>query len=475
MAGETSSISPIDGSVVWSGDTTTAHDIAERMTRSDQAGRRWQSVDIAERVNVVTRFAEYLGRHREHVAELITREVGKLPWDAAGEVNAAIAKADLSVQAIRQRRGDSMIPSETVTQAIRYQPLGVTLVLGPFNFPLHLPGGQIIPALLAGNSVVFKPSDQATAVGQWIARAWEQAGLPEDVFQLIVGGVDTAVAAIDAPEVSGVFLTGSRAAGLAIHRQLAGRPEVTLALELGGNNPIVVTDQVDPEVAASIVSFSAFVSSGQRCTCSRRAIFVGDQSERQIDAVARASRQLKVGLPSDANPQIGPLISEAAAESLRQTYHTLIQLDCEPLMRWQVDARRGNLVHPVILDASRVDDNAYKQIGALEWFGPLLVVHRADDLETATRLAAATPYGLSAALLGGDLDQFERFVRNVGAGVVNWNRPTTGAAGTLPFGGRGHSGNHRPAGFFAIDFCNDPVSSVQLDQPDPGDPWSITR
>ena len=470
-----SSNSPIDGSVVWSGDATQTKDLVGLMARSKDAATRWKTVDFVDRANIVMRFADYLGRHREHVSDLITREVGKLPWDAAGEVNAAIAKADRSIQAIRERRLESIHPSQEATKAIRYHPIGVTLVLGPFNFPLHLPGGQIIPALLAGNSVVFKPSEQATAVGHWIADAWKQAGLPEDVFQMIVGGVEIAVAAIDEPAVSGVFLTGSRAAGLSIHRQLAGRPEVMLALELGGNNPIVISEQVDPELATSIVSFSAFVSSGQRCTCARRAIYVGDRGEQQIDAVVRATRRLKVGLPSDTGAQIGPLISEAAAESLRQTYDTLIGLGCEPLIHWNADSRRDNLVHPVILDASQTEGEAYKQIGALEWFGPMLVVHRAKDLETATRLAAETPYGLSAALVGGDRDHFERFVRDVGAGVVNWNRPTTGAAGTLPFGGRGHSGNHRPAGFFAVDSCNEPVSSVQLDEPDQDDPWSIAK
>ncbi len=198
---------------------------------------------------------------------------------------------------------------------------------------------------------------------------------------------------------------------------------------------------------------------------------------RESDRVTRCvTEQLCVGLDSDDHkPQVGPLISRLAAESLHRTYHELVELGCKPLVPWRVDSRRDNLVHPVILDAEGVDGDAYSRIGELEWFGPLLVVRRADDLQTATSLAAQTPYGLAASLLGGSHHDFEKFVEVVGAGVVNWNRPTTGAAGTLPFGGLAHSGNHRPAGFFAIDFCNTPVASLEVDRPDPSSPWNIVQ
>ncbi len=286
MTEKFSSVSPIDDSVVWTGVATTSAEIGRVMKRSSIASKSWRRVDATERIEIARRFANYLGEHCGEIEQLIRREVGKLGWDAASEVAASIAKVELSIQAFRQRRSESSEISDTLTRTIRYQPLGVTLLLGPFNFPLHLPGGQMIPALLAGDSVVFKPSEQATAVGLWIANAWREVGLPEDVLQVIVGGVETAVTAIDAPEVSGVFLTGSRSAGRSIHRQLAGRPEVLLALELGGNNPIVVGNEVDPDLAAAIVSFSAFVSSGQRCTCARRAIFMnGEQCESQIESL----------------------------------------------------------------------------------------------------------------------------------------------------------------------------------------------
>jgi succinylglutamic semialdehyde dehydrogenase len=248
-------------------------------------------------------------------------------------------------------------------------------------------------------------------------------------------------------------------------------------LELGGNNPIVVTPGVNADTVAGIVSFSAFVSAGQRCTCSRRAIFVeGDATQNQVDALLRITAGRCLGMPGDdPPPQIGPLISAAAAAGLRRTYDQLLQLGCEPLIPFEIDSRSENLVRPAIVDASKIGQDERKQLGELEWFGPLLVIQRVKDFDTALACAANTPYGLAASLLGGSHEMFERFVADVGAGVVNWNGPTTGAAGALPFGGLGDSGNHRPAGFFAIDFCSDPIASLEYAEPSQSDPWDVAK
>jgi succinylglutamic semialdehyde dehydrogenase len=477
MSASFSSISPIDGSVVWQGDATPADQIEQVMSRAAEQGRAWRATSVQDRVELVRRYGQQLEKSREELTDLISREVGKLPWDAAGEVGASIAKIELSIQALEQRRSEQSIDGGAVQRRIRYRPLGVSLVLGPFNFPLHLPGGQIIPSLLAGNTVVFKPSDQATGIGQWMTEAWHAVGLPEGVLQMITGGVDTAVAAIDSPHVTGVFLTGSHAAGCAIHRQLAGRPDVLLALELGGNNPIVVTAEVPATTASAIVSFSAFITSGQRCTCARRAIFIESEfTEEQIDALIEVTQKLRIGMPGDdPAPHVGPLISTAAAESLQRTYDQLMGLGCQSLIPFEVDSRAGNLVRPAIVDATGASADQLKQIGRMEWFGPLLVIERVDDFDSAVSSAANTSYGLAASLLGGTSDMFDRFVADVGAGVVNWNGPTTGAAGALPFGGLGDSGNHRPAGFHAIDFCSDPIASLEQAEPSDSDPWNVAQ
>ena len=470
-------ISPLDDSVVWEGCETSVDNIAEVMRRAEEAGGRWRKVSVSERIEIVKRYAKFLDDNRDEITDLIVREVGKLPWDAAGEVNAAIAKAGVSISALEQRRSDCVVDQGPPQRTIRFLPVGVCVVLGPFNFPLHLPGGQVIPALLAGNSIVMKPSEQACGVGQWMADAWRAAGLPDGVLQLVQGGVEVAAASIDSPLTKGVFLTGGRNAGQAIHRQLAGRYDVLLALELGGNNPIVVAGDVDAKQASATVSFSAFISAGQRCTCARRAYFVaGEQTKNQIDALVAHAADLRVGLPGD-DPvaQIGPVISGRAAQNLKATYDQMVSLGCREIVPWKDNPRRKNLVHPVILDGSDLNDQSKKELAALEWFGPMLVIHRVADFQHALAGASETPYGLSASLLGGDQEQFDRFVDEVGAGVVNWNRATTGAAGTLPFGGLGESGNHRPAGFYAIDFCNDPVASMESPQIDTADPWNVVK
>lgn len=488
MSANLQSISPVSGEIVWSGQAADSQQVAATMKAAAVALPAWAATSLDRRIAVIRAYGRYLQENRNSLASLITREVGKLPWDANAEVGAAIAKVELSITALQQRRATQVVsegtenePSGTsklrVIRRVRHQPLGVVLVLGPFNFPLHLPGGQFIPALLAGNTVVFKPSDQATAIGQWIQQAWTHAGLPDGVFQTIPGDVQTAVAAIDAPQVAGVFLTGSREAGRSIHRQLAGRFDVVLALELGGNNPVVITPEASAEDVADIVSFAAFVSSGQRCTCARRAIFLDDaRSEVQLQALCRRTQQLRVAMPGTTpEPHLGPLISSRAAQQLRTTYDHLVDLGCRPLVPFQVDPDHANLVRPCILDATPLDGEALREVGEQEWFGPMLVVERVTDWHVAMEAANRTPYGLAASLLGGTAEMFEHFAQQVRAGVVNWNAPTTGAAGTMPFGGLGDSGNHRPAGFYAVDFCCDPVASIERERLAQRDPWEITQ
>lgn len=489
MAKLFSSHAAIGGETLFSATIPSSSEIASVLTRSKIAGDQFRRVPLDQRIDWVRRYGKYLSEHRSEIRDLISVEVGKLGWDADAEVSASIGKVELSISAYESRRRDHAVdpiaaaakPSAAqVTSAlrrqVRYRPIGPALVLGPFNFPLHLPGGQIIPLLISGNSVVFKPSEHATAVGDWMVRAWNAIGLPPSVLQMLVGGRETAVTAIDSADVGGVFLTGSRAAGRAIHSQLAGRPDVLLALEMGGNNPVVVTPDADPIAVANLVSFSAFVSAGQRCTCARRAFFItAAPTDVQIDALIRTTRSLSVGLPGDASAQVGPLISAAAAAGLNRTYQRLMDLGCSPLMPWIVDRQHPSLVHPVILDATTLGPSAKRELAELEWFGPMLVIDRVADFDAAVRLAAATPYGLAASLIGGNAEMFERFIADVGAGIVNWNGPTTGAAGVMPFGGLGASGNHRPAGYHAIDSCSDPIASLQRDAPPADDPWSVTK
>ncbi len=468
-----SSHSPIDGTCVWEGNESRTDEIRVAMRQAEYAALSWRSVPVETRIGISRRYGEYLQQHRSEIEALLIREVGKLRHDAIGEVDAAIAKIENSVSAFEQRRSDSKVHAGGLSREVRYRALGVTVVLGPFNFPLHLPGAQIIPSLLAGNTVVFKPSERATAVGLWMSHAWNEAGTPEGVMQTIVGGSDVAAQAIASPETRGVFLTGSKRTGLALRYMLVDQYDVMLAMELGGNNPIVVDPGVSPDIAAAMVTHSAFISSGQRCTCARRALFFGgDNADKQIAKLVERASRLTVGSPHDTpSPNLGPLISAEAVQSIHSLYTNLIERGCKPLLAPSRDSRLPTCIGPAIVDATALSQHHFREIGDMEWFGPLLVIRRMDDFAGAIEAAHDTSYGLSAALLGGTREMFDRFADEVGAGVVNWNRGTTGAAGLQPFGGLGLSGNHCPAGFFAIDSCNDPVASLAAEELPTADPW----
>lgn len=456
---------PSDESLVFDGQAASEEAIKAAWDAACAAAEMWALTPLEERIAVARRYAAGLDQHRDRLQQWITREVGKLPSDAAGEIAASIAKVELAIDALQTRRVDQQLTTDKGRYAVHYRPVGPTLVLGPYNFPLHLPGGQIIPALLAGNTIVFKPSELTPAVGRLLVDLWTDAGLPPGVLNLIQGDATVARQAIDDPRVAAVLVTGGSSGGVAIHRQLAGRPHVLLALEMGGNNPIVVASPEEPAAAAEAIVTSAFVSAGQRCTCARRLILVDDAAGRATwDAVLERTGGRVVGLPGDSpEPDVGPMVSARHANWLQQAEANFLAYGGESVVETKIDARCGALVHPGLVDMTNCHDEVDQ-----EWFGPLLQVYWVRDFSAAVAQAAKSRYGLAAGLFGGDEAMFETFRRGCRAGVVNWNRPITGASGRLPFGGLAASGNHRPAGYFAVDFCNDPVASWLPPEP-PGD------
>ena len=452
--------SPVDESIVWSGRQASGDQARVAVQSAAGAAADWAACSLEDRIAVVRRFGEQLASRRDEFASCISQQVGKPVWEAATEVATSIAKVEVSISAIDDRTPVTQQDLDGFRAVGRYRPIGVMLVLGPFNFPLHLPGGQIIPALLSGNTVVFKPSELAPAVGQMLVQAWQAAGLPAGVINLLQGDAKVAAAAIDHPKTGGVLFTGSRTAGAAIHRQLAGRPEVQLALEMGGNNPLVVVDAQPMAAAIDLVIQSAFLSAGQRCTCARRLIVVESPENREfVKRLSAAIPRIRCGLPdADPPPFCGPLISPAAAEKVLAIQAALCQQGGLSLVTASRDSVCRALVSPGLIDvtAADVDDE--------ECFGPLLQLQWVDDFDAAIAAANATRFGLAAGLVGGSAADFARFRHEVRAGVINWNRQTTGASGRLAFGGIGESGNHRPAGYFAADFCSDPVASLESDR-----------
>jgi succinylglutamic semialdehyde dehydrogenase len=451
---------PLEDTELWRGRWADAGQVDAAVAAACQALPAWNARGLEERAALVRGFAVQLEQQRAELADLIARESGKPLWEAATEVGTAIAKVANSIDAILERRWTKTEPAGELTAVTRYRPHGVMAVLGPFNLPAHLPGAHIIPALLAGNTVVFKPSELTPAVGQWLARAWEQAGLPPGVVNLLHGQAEVAQQLAAHDDVAGVLFTGSYRVGCALHKLLAGRPEKVLALEMGGNNPLIVHRIEHFEPALLTILESAYITSGQRCTCARRLIVTEAAGpERLLPALQAAVARIRVGLPLDhPQPYMGPLIRPVAAERILAAQTGLLERGARPLVLAARDPRAAALVTPGLLDATdcQLDDE--------EYFGPLLLIERTSDLPAAVELANQTRFGLAAAILSGYREDFEYASQHLRAGLINWNRQTTGANGRLPFGGIGASGNHAPSGYFAADYCSYPVASLESER-----------
>ncbi len=386
---EFSSLDPATGETIWTGAAATRTDVADAVSAARAAFEKWALTPLSTRIEIMERYRDLIKRDAEILARLISRETGKPFWETKTEAASVAGKVDISIRAYHERTGEKINPSGPTTAVLRHKPHGVMAVLGPYNFPAHLPNGHIVPALIAGNTVVFKPSEMTPGPGAFIVERMLEAGVPEGVVNLVQGGRETGEALTGA-DVDGVLFTGGAKTGLAIHKMFADRLDVILALELGGNNPLIWWDTDDVDAAAWTVVQSAFLTSGQRCTCARRLIVPeGAAGDKALLALGKLTERLIVGAPFDEpQPFMGPVISPKVA-------------------------------------------------------------------------ANKTRFGLSAGILTDDKAKWDKFLALSRAGIVNWNRQTTGASGAAPFGGIGDSGNHRPSAYYAADYCAYPVASME--------------
>lgn len=451
-----SSIDPSTGQTIWSGNAADAATVDAAVVAAQKAAPGWAALNVAAREKHLGDFAALLVKQTERLAQAISRDVGKPRWEATQEVQIMVMKLDHTIRAFRER-----CAGYTAANAgVRYRPLGVMAVLGPFNFPGHLPNGHIMPALLAGNPVIFKPSDKAPLVAQETVRIWEESGLPAGVLNLLQGGVETATALASHPGVNGLFFTGSSRAGLALSKIFAGTPERLLALEMGGNNALVVDAPSDLVAAALLAVQSAFQSAGQRCNCARRLLVTRRTASKFLDHLFEISRSLNIGVPEmTPEPFCGPLISTEAVEAFLRAQNDLKRLGGRVLLGGSALKPGTGFVSPAIFDVTGVEG-----LPDEETFGPLLTVRYVEDLDAAIRETNATRYGLAAGLISDDPAACEKFRREARAGVINCNLPLNAASSTVPFGGLGLSGNFRPSAYFAIDSCAYPVATLDAER-----------
>jgi succinylglutamic semialdehyde dehydrogenase len=453
------SFEPATGAELWRG---PIGDIEEIVMRARKAWPQWAAEPLATRIELMRRFANEVRKEQDVFAELIARETGKPLWEARGEVESVVAKVEISVRAYAERTGQRKLDSALQgTAAVRHKPHGVMAVLGPFNFPAHLPNGHIVPALIAGNAVAFKPSEKTPAVGEFLVKCFHRAGVPAAVVQLLIGGPEEGKALVAHEGIDGVLFTGSAQAGIAINRKLAANPGKIVALEMGGNNPLVMWDTPKISDAAVLIVQSAFTSAGQRCTAARRLIVKSSFYDPIIEEVKRLTGRIIVGAPFDEpSPFMGPVIDSESADQLTESFLYLLSNGGKAIAHMKRPREGLPFVTPGLIDTTAMAERP-----DIELFGPLLQVIRVDDFDQAIAEANNTRFGLAASLIGGSPQEYSRFWANIRAGIVNWNRPTSGASSAAPFGGVGFSGNHRPAAFYAADYCAYPVASTEMEQP----------
>jgi succinylglutamic semialdehyde dehydrogenase len=453
------SIEPATGETLWTGDEGDP-DAEVAAARAAWAG--WASRSLSYRVETLRRFANVARGRIDAFADLIARETGKPLWEARTEVEAVVNKVDISISAYADRTSQRRLEGALGARvAVRHKPHGVLAVLGPYNFPAHLPNGHIIPALIAGNAVVFKPSEKTPAVGEYLVKLYHEAGVPEGIVRCVQGAPGTGKALAAHPGIDGLLFTGSARAGGALHRQFAETPQKILALEMGGNNPLVVWNARDVQAAAAMTVQSAYLSAGQRCTAARRLIVEDGQHEALIETIVKLIDRLIVDHPhASPAPFMGPVIDNEAADHLQDAFIDLTGKGGRAIRR--LDRKSGDLpfMTPALIDVTEVERRPDE-----EMFGPVLQVIRVRDFDAALAEANATRYGLAASLIGGSPELYDRFWASIRAGVVNWNKPTNGAPSTAPFGGIGLSGNHRPSAYYAADYCAYPVTSSEAEAP----------
>lgn len=446
--------------VLWRGEAASSDEVNEAVNKARAAFEHWSGLSFEDRKKYLEKFIEELKANWAHIQTTISKETGKPLWESGMELLGMVNKLTVATGAYEERTGTRSSPTPSIiapnaVSITRHKPHGVVAVFGPYNFPGHVPNGHIIPALLAGNTIVYKPSELTPLVAEEIMKLWQRVDLPPGVLNLLQGGTDTGIALSKHPQIDGLFFTGSSRTGLILHQQFAAHPEKILALEMGGNNPLVVFD-VENLVAASYLTIqSAFITSGQRCTCARRLIIEeGKQGDKFIEVLVEMTKNIKIGHYDENDIFMGPVITHQQAKNVLNEQNRLLEQGAKPLLEMTMLKPGTGFISPGII--GKMNKSCDKEI-----FGPLLRVFRVKSFDEAVAEANNTAYGLSAGLISDSKELYSKFYKKVRAGIINWNSQITGANSTAPFGGTGISGNHRPSGYYAADYCAYPVASLE--------------
>lgn len=454
------SLNPFSGESLWVGESATPETVDTAICAARAAFPAWARLDISRRHSLLSQFVALVQEKAEELTQLIATEAGKPLWESKVEANSLVTKLGASVDAYKSRASESDREVRGLRSRTRFLPHGVMVVLGPSNFPASMANSHIMPALLAGNTVVFKPSELTPVTGLVVSRLWQQAGLPPGVMNCITGAGQTGKYLVAHKDIDGVLFVGSHAAGMAIRRTLVESPEKIAALEMGGNSPLLIWDYDDVNPIVQVIIQSAFMSGGQRCSAARR-LLVREDDTKLIPRLVEVARKLKIGdFNLKPEPYYGPLIRPAAANRVMQRVQELQAGGAELLLAPTQGGPIGTLVTPGLIGVDQCDNDRDEEI-----FGPVLKVYRYKDFADAVALANDTKFGLAAGIVCRSRDRFEDFFYEVRAGILNWNQQLTGATTLAPFGGVKQSGNFRPAGFLSADYCSYSIASFEVESP----------
>ncbi len=422
----------------------------------------WSAMKIEDRMNILNRVKEIFVSKQDEFAEVISRETGKPLWETVTEAKAIVAKFDVtfnySLDLIKEIRVEKATP--TGDGFIRYQPRGVFAVLGPFNFPAHLPNGHIVPALITGNCVVFKPSEFTPATAQLMAQCYQEAGVPEGVFNLVQGAGEVGRRLVTHKKIDGILFTGSYETGLKITESTVQDYWKIRALEMGGKNSTIVWNDTDLEKAVYESLVGVFLSTGQRCSCTSRLFLHKDIAPQFTEMFYEKAKKLTIGHWSE-NPFMGPLINEKSLDTYIRFQDIAIREGAEKIMRGKAfeSDYKGYYVTPSIYKVNNYDPQSTYQ--NTEIFGPNAAIYEIEDLDEAIQITNDSGFGLSMAIFTKEKENYLNCLQKAKVGLLNWNRTTNGASSKLPFGGCGKSGNDRPSAHFAVYYCTRPVASIE--------------
>jgi succinylglutamic semialdehyde dehydrogenase len=442
----------------------------ESVEAARKAFTAWRRMPMSQRADLLKKYQVALKRREEELTETLAREVGKPLWESKTEVTAMIGKVDVTLNESIKLIEDIEIPKimEGTNGVCRHRPLGVMAVIGPFNFPGHLPNGHIVPALLTGNTIVFKPSEKAPFVGQLMAECFQEAGFPAGVFNLVQGEKEVGRRLCVHENVNGVLFTGSYEVGTRIKQDTLQQHWKLLALEMGGKNSSIIWSDADLDVALHETLFSAYVTSGQRCSATSRIMIHRSLVDEFVTRFHDRAKAFTIGHPLD-NPFMGPLVEAASVDRYMKFIGIASREGCELVMRGKALELewKGNYVTPSIclVQDSSVEAARKSVYQQTELFAPNVSITAVDDIEQAVALANVTQYGLVASVFSKDRAIYEKFWDGLEVGLVNWNKSTVGASSRLPFGGLKKSGNHFPTALSATTYCTYPVASLEVAEP----------